>query len=438
MTPKSRVSVDPFALLDQVADRPQGMTIGKRLADLSRHYGVSDSTIRRLYYTARKALEDGIAHDEGLIPGPPAAPGALAATPVTAAGTLPAASSALPEAVSSMIPPVVAGGPISTATVAREEVWDMATAPALVERQLWDQEARTRLDDLARTLAAASVALAELPRLRADNQRLATENARLQERVEYLSEEVLRAREGQPSTEPGPYAPTRKALDTNVIIDGRIVSLAGGGFLEGTIIVPGFILNEMKYLADSRDPARRTAGRRGLDNLRLLQEQSRIPVVTWEDEEQPGRDLNVDNRLLRFVQRLEATLVTNDHNLCRVAEIQGVDFIDINALYRAAKPVVSPFEEISLNIVEEGKKPEQGVGYLEDGTMIVVDDAQRLIGQRASVIVTQILPTTWGTIAFAKLKPTPGAPVAAGATSAPAAYQVQQPPYERQQQSLGR
>lgn len=436
MTPKSRVSVDPFALLDQVADRPQGMTIGKRLADLSRHYGVSDSTIRRLYYTARRTLEDGIAREEELASSPVVSsqdrPGqTVPASPMPASG-VPASGLPAPSGGVASLTGLLPAG--ATANLSHDESWDLSGSPAQVERPSLEQDAWARLDDLARTLAAASAALVELPQLRAENQRLATDNARLQERVEYLSEEVLRGREGQPSGESGPYAPTRKVLDTNVIIDGRVVGLAGGGFMEGTIIVPGFILNEMKYLADSRDPARRAAGRRGLDNLRLLQDQSRIPVVTWEDEEQPGRDLNVDNRLLRFVQRLDATLVTNDHNLCRVAEIQGVDFIDINALYRAAKPVVSPFEEISLTIVEEGKKPEQGVGYLEDGTMIVVDDAQRLIGQKTSVIITQILPTTWGTIAFAKLKPNPGT---AAPAQPPAAYQPQ-PPYERQQQSLGR
>jgi rRNA-processing protein FCF1 len=379
MSPRSRFEVAPLALLEQVADRPDGVTIGRRIADLSRHYGVSESTIRRLYYSARKLAGDPFAREESDAAPPP--------SPIPATG-----------------PPYTSP---ATPTLVRDDEWNAPAGPVQPEHAPWEPEQRAKLEDLARLFGAAGAAMAEASRLRVEQQRLLAENGRLLERVERLSDEVLRAREGQPPGDSASLAPTRKVLDTNVIIDGRIVALARGGFMEGTLIIPGFILNEIKYLADSRDPARRNAGRRGLDNLRNLQDQSRAEVITYEDEEQPGRDLNVDNRLLRFAQRLGSTVVTNDYNLCRVAEIQRVNVLDINALYRAAKPGVAPFEEVSLMIVEEGKKPEQGVGYLEDGTMIVVDEAHRFIGQKANVIVTQILPTSWGTIAFAKIKAAP-------------------------------
>ena len=193
-----------------------------------------------------------------------------------------------------------------------------------------------------------------------------------------------------------------KVIDTSVIIDGRIVDVCEAGFIEGTFIIPQFILQELQHIADSTDSLRRTRGRRGLDILHKIQKMTTI-TVKIVDEDFP-QIKEVDAKLVALARLMGAKIITNDFNLNKVAELQGVTVLNLNELANAVKPVVLPGERMNIFIAKEGKESSQGVGYLDDGTMVVVDNARRRINQQTDVIVTSVLQTTAGRMIFAKLR----------------------------------
>ncbi|MEJ2182781.1 MAG: PIN domain-containing protein [Nitrospirota bacterium] len=193
-----------------------------------------------------------------------------------------------------------------------------------------------------------------------------------------------------------------KLLDTSVIIDGRIADVCETGFLEGVFIVPQFILHELQHIADSPDSLKRARGRRGLDVLHRVQKMPDIEVKIVEDDFPKIKE--VDAKLVALAKARGAKVVTNDFNLNKVAELQGVAVLNINELSNAIKPVVLPGETLSVFIIKEGKEPNQGVAYLEDGTMVVVDNGRRLIGRNVEVTVTSVLQTTAGRMIFTKTK----------------------------------
>lgn len=192
-----------------------------------------------------------------------------------------------------------------------------------------------------------------------------------------------------------------KILDTNVIIDGRILDVVRTGFLEGPYYVPGFVLDELQYIADSPDPLRRQRGRRGLDVLRNLQSEATLDVRTQDKHAGNPKD-EVDSRLVRLARVLGADIVTNDFNLNRVAALQSVRVLNINDLSLALRPNVLPTEKLTLSVIKEGNQPFQGVGYLDDGTMVVVEDGAPLIGRTVEVSVTQVIQTERGKMIFAQ------------------------------------
>jgi uncharacterized protein YacL len=193
-----------------------------------------------------------------------------------------------------------------------------------------------------------------------------------------------------------------KILDTSVIIDGRIADVCETGFLEGVFILPQFILQELQHIADSADTMKRARGRRGLDILHKIQKMSRI-TVRIVDEDFPNIK-EVDSKLVALAKVLSAKVITNDFNLNKVAELQGVSVLNINELANSLKPVVLPGETMKVFILKEGKEYNQGVAYLDDGTMVVVENARRLIGRNSEVTVTSVLQTTAGRMIFSKLK----------------------------------
>ena len=193
-----------------------------------------------------------------------------------------------------------------------------------------------------------------------------------------------------------------KLVDTSAIVDGRIVEVLESGFLDGSLIVPRFVLRELQAISDSVDPLKRTRGRRGFDVLSRLQELSSFEISERDFPDMaPG---NVDARLVRLAQELGAKLITTDYNLNRVAHVEGVAVLNINELANAVKPVVLPGEELRVAVVREGKEMHQGIGYLEDGTMIVVEHGRRLIGEETDVVVTSVLQTAAGRMIFARPK----------------------------------
>lgn len=194
-----------------------------------------------------------------------------------------------------------------------------------------------------------------------------------------------------------------KLIDTSVIIDGRLADICKTGFLEGTMLVPRFILRELQGIADSPDVLRRARGRRGLDILRMLQEEdSGVDVQVIEDD--PLDVTEVDGKLVRLARQYNAKIVTNDLNLNKVAQIEKVAVLNINDLANALKPAVLPDEHMHVKIVKEGKEAYQGVGYLDDGTMVVVDGGKEHVGRDVSVVVTSVLQTTAGRMIFTKLQ----------------------------------
>lgn len=193
-----------------------------------------------------------------------------------------------------------------------------------------------------------------------------------------------------------------KIMDTSAIIDGRIADIIEVGFLEGIFVLPQFILHELQYIADSPDPMRRTKGRRGLDILQRIKKMTNI-TVRIVDEDFP-KIKEVDAKLVALAKMMNAKIITNDFNLNKVAQLQGVSILNINELANVLKPVVLPGEVLNLFVVKEGKEHNQGVAYLDDGTMVVVENARRLIGKNVEVVVTSVLQTTAGRMIFAKQK----------------------------------
>jgi len=193
-----------------------------------------------------------------------------------------------------------------------------------------------------------------------------------------------------------------KILDTSVIIDGRILDIARSGFLEGPLVVPVFVLEELQHIADSSDNLKRNRGRRGLDTVAEIQELKNIEVIISKEmiEEIP----EVDSKLLKLTINLGGKIVTNDFNLNKVAKVQNLEVLNINELANAVKPAYLPGEEIHIHIVKEGKEQNQGLAYLDDGTMIVVENGKNLIGSSIDVIVTSALQTSAGKMIFAKPK----------------------------------
>ena len=193
-----------------------------------------------------------------------------------------------------------------------------------------------------------------------------------------------------------------KILDTSVIIDGRIFDICETGFVEGPLVIPNFVLDELRHISDSSDSLKRNRGRRGLDILNRIQKELSIETQIIEDDF--PKIAEVDAKLLKLAQKIDGKVITNDYNLNKVAEFQGVPVLNINELSNAIKPVVLPGEEMTIDIVKDGKESSQGVAYLEDGTMIVVEGGRKYIGQTTVVIVTSVLQTAAGRMIFAKPK----------------------------------
>lgn len=196
-----------------------------------------------------------------------------------------------------------------------------------------------------------------------------------------------------------------KILDTNVIIDGRVADICRTGFLEGPIYVPGFVLDELQHIADSADGLKRARGRRGLDILNQMRTEMPLSVRAWDNTDPNDRD-EVDSKLVKLAKELNGMIVTNDFNLNKVAELQGVTVLNINELANALKPVVLPGEEMTVLIIKEGKEMNQGVGYLDDGTMIVVEGGRRRIGETLDVVTSSVLQTAAGKMIFANIRQT--------------------------------
>lgn len=192
-----------------------------------------------------------------------------------------------------------------------------------------------------------------------------------------------------------------KVLDTSVIIDGRIADVAETGFLGGTLIIPNFILAELQQVADSPDSSKRQRGRRGLDMLQRLRNNSKLDIQIIETDFPAVKE--VDLKLIELGKQLDAVIVTNDFNLNKVSQLRGVSVLNINELANALKPVVLPGEAMRVFILKEGKEYNQGVAYLDDGTMVVVDNARRLIGKTTDISVTSVLQTTAGKMIFGRL-----------------------------------
>ncbi len=192
-------------------------------------------------------------------------------------------------------------------------------------------------------------------------------------------------------------------LDTSVIIDGRIADIARTGFIQGELVVPLFVLNELQHIADSADTLRRNRGRRGLEILRQLQEEAPVPVrITNEDA--PGVR-EVDDKLISLAREHKGSILTNDYNLNRVAELQGIQVLNVNELANAVKTILLPGETFTIHVLQEGKEYDQGVGYLDDGTMVVVEGGRPYIGQTIEVIVNKVLQTAAGRMIFARPVP---------------------------------
>ena len=209
-------------------------------------------------------------------------------------------------------------------------------------------------------------------------------------------EETVR-RQAQPGQDASP-----KVLDTSVIIDGRIFDICKSGFLEGELVIPGFVLSELRHIADSADSLRRARGRRGLDVLQKIQDELDCPVRIEEKDD--GEAGEVDVKLLRLARELNGAVLTNDYNLNKVAGVTGVRVLNINELAGALRPQVLPGEEMCVHIVREGKEPGQGIAYLEDGTMVVIENGRRHVGQTMEAEVTTVLQTSAGRMIFGKVK----------------------------------
>jgi uncharacterized protein YacL len=189
-------------------------------------------------------------------------------------------------------------------------------------------------------------------------------------------------------------------LDTSVIIDGRIADIARTGFLPGSLLIPRFVLNELQYIADSADSMRRQRGRRGMEVLAQLQKEPVIPVRISDIDVEGVRE--VDDKLVTLARQLRSPILTNDYNLNRVAELQGVTILNVNELANAVKSVLLPGEIMNTRVIQEGKESGQGVGYMDDGTMVVIENGQRYLNQQLNVVVTKVLQTAAGRMIFAR------------------------------------
>ncbi|MGA8943398.1 MAG: PIN/TRAM domain-containing protein [Thermoactinomyces sp.] len=208
-------------------------------------------------------------------------------------------------------------------------------------------------------------------------------------------------KENKLKKEEKPYV-EHKILDTSVIIDGRIADICRTGFLEGTLVIPSFVLEELQHIADSSDVLKRNRGRRGLDILNKIQKELDVNVLIYEGDFEEVQE--VDSKLVKLAKVLSGKVVTNDFNLNKVCELQGVSVLNINDLANAVKPVVLPGEEINVQVIKDGKEHNQGVAYLDDGTMIVIEGGRDYIGERIDVLVTSVLQTSAGRMIFAKPK----------------------------------
>lgn len=207
---------------------------------------------------------------------------------------------------------------------------------------------------------------------------------------------------GQSAEPEGRGLEEHKILDTSVIIDGRIADICKTGFIEGTIVIPEFVLEELQHIADSSDLLKRNRGRRGLDILNKIQKELDVKVLIYEGDFEEISE--VDSKLVKLAKVLRGKVVTNDFNLNKVCELQGVSVLNINDLANAVKPVVLPGEEIIVQVIKDGKEHGQGVAYLDDGTMIVVEGGREYIGTTMEVLVTSVLQTSAGRMIFAKPK----------------------------------
>lgn len=193
-----------------------------------------------------------------------------------------------------------------------------------------------------------------------------------------------------------------KILDTSVIIDGRIADIVKSGFIDGVLVIPSFVLEELRHIADSSDPLKRNRGRRGLDMLNKIRKELDVKVRIEEQDFQEIQE--VDSKLIKLAQVMSGEIITNDYNLNKVAELQGIKVLNINELANALKPVYIPGEEMVVTILKDGKESKQGIGYLDDGTMIVVEGGRKYINQTINVMVTSVLQTAAGRMIFAKPK----------------------------------
>ncbi len=198
------------------------------------------------------------------------------------------------------------------------------------------------------------------------------------------------------------FRPDNKILDTSVIIDGRIADICKSGFIEGTLVIPSFVLEELRHIADSSDVLKRNRGRRGLDILNKIRKDLDVFVKIHEQDFPDVPE--VDSKLVRLAQVIGGDVLTNDYNLNKVAELQGIKVLNINELANALKPVFLPGEEMIVQIIKDGKESKQGIGYLDDGTMIVVESGKKYINQTIQVVVTSVLQTAAGRMIFAKPK----------------------------------
>jgi uncharacterized protein YacL len=217
-------------------------------------------------------------------------------------------------------------------------------------------------------------------------------------------------------------------LDTSVIVDGRILDIVTTRLLQGTLVVPKFVLDELQTIADSQDKLKRARGRRGLEVLQKLQEQAAAEIVIEDADAEGG---NVDQKLVSLAKESQARIMTNDFNLNKIAQLRGVEVINLNDLAKAMRPVVLPGESLAVKIIKSGESPTQGVGYLEDGTMVVVEHARQHVGENIELIVTSAIQTSAGRMIFGRLtagessfesgshdSPTPAAPASASASAA--------------------
>lgn len=193
-----------------------------------------------------------------------------------------------------------------------------------------------------------------------------------------------------------------KILDTSVIIDGRIKDIANSGFIEGTLVIPKFVLQELQHIADSADDQRRKRGRRGLDILKQMQNEAKVDIEVSNEKIDTVEE--IDDKILELAAMMNAKVLTNDYNLNKVAQVRGIEVLNINELANAVKPVILPSEELEVEIVRAGKEKNQGLAYLSDGTMIVVEEAKKRIGEKLKVEITTVLQTAAGKMMFAKIK----------------------------------